>query len=203
MAFIRDQGTLPHRGDTERDGIATAEKLNVLMLFADTNEDARYQAPCVERGTVCPQRGFRLGPVRDIAPGTLAGGRTALSCAAPAPDARRQKPLRPSPLVRQWRDQGESAFSVVSLTQVHGAVRQHDLERRANVALQQMARNCPSATTTQNTMDVQRRLIIRCIGDIASKGSDLGLLINRDALSLIPSFPVCQPQVEMSPIPPK
>jgi hypothetical protein len=31
-------------------------------------------------------------------------------------------------------------------------------------------------------MDVQRRLIIRCIGDIASKGSDLGLLINRDAL---------------------
>ena len=65
------------------------------------------------------------------------------------------------PLVGQWRDQGETAFGVVPLAQVHGTVRQHNLKRRANVALQQMARNRTSTTTTENAMDMQQRLIIR------------------------------------------
>jgi hypothetical protein len=81
-----------------------------------------------------------------------------------------------------WCDQGEPAFRVVSLTQVDGTVRQHDLKRRPNVTLQQMARNRASAATTQHTMDVQRRLLIWPKCDIARKRCDFHLLVDRDAL---------------------
>ena len=67
MAFICDQGAAPHRGDAERCRIETAEQFDVLVPFADPNEHACHQAPCIERGTVRPQRSFRLRPVRYIA----------------------------------------------------------------------------------------------------------------------------------------
>ena len=90
--------------------------------------------------------------------------------------------MRFSTPIGQRRNQGEAAFGVVPLTQVHGTVRQHHLECGASVNLQQMARDRPSAATTENTMDMQRRLIIRRVGDIASKGGDLDLFIDWDAL---------------------
>ena len=61
-------------------------------------------------------------------------------------------PPRTTPaLVGLWRDQGEPAFRVVSLTQVHGTVRQHDLKRRPNMTLQQMARNRAATSTCSLT----------------------------------------------------
>ena len=61
-------------------------------------------------------------------------------------------PPRTTPaLVGLWRDQGEPAFRVLSLTQVHGTVRQNDLKRRPNVTLQQMARNRAATSTCSLT----------------------------------------------------
>jgi hypothetical protein len=87
-----------------------------------------------------------------------------------------------SALVGQWRNQGEPAFGVVSLMQVHGTVRQHDLKRRPHVALQQMAGDRASTPTTQHAMDMQRRLLIWSNSHIAGKRGDFRLLIDRVAL---------------------
>ena len=124
--------------------IATTEQLNVLMPFADANEDTCQQTPCIECCAVSPQRGFRLGSVCYVAVNRVRQFRPRgafevveiqdilkvlrhmvgpLSFAARLPRVRADGNRLRSPSLPRRHNQGQSAPRVMSLAQVHRTVR--------------------------------------------------------------------------------
>src|SRR3954453_19740574 len=73
-------------------------------------------------------------------------------------------------------DQGEAAFRVVFLAQMCRALRQYDLQRRAHLALDQMAGKGRAVVAPEDTVDMQRGLAVRADSDISRQRCYLDLL---------------------------